>query len=232
MFAYAFAQRQPLTGFAFGTWKINPQGAIPAGLLLGVAAHCWHSVRRTTVRSAAIRYAQASRSRSWDWRSIVCAWWLRDHHDHDHGQGHSHHSTDGHSAHHHDLNLRSAYVHVLADAATSSTDRRPELADFSGVRREMIGDGNRRRRPGVRFGRSALRDSSRARCWTRKWMLRWSRDSGEVVERGTVPARITDLRRNVGRGQYAMRCFRAWSRRPPSVPSLPAGFGRSREPST
>jgi cation diffusion facilitator family transporter len=42
--------------------------------------------------------------------NIACAWLLKDghvhtHHDHDHG--------------HHDLNLRSAYMHVLADAATS-----------------------------------------------------------------------------------------------------------------
>lgn len=46
--------------------------------------------------------------------NIACAWLLKDghvhtHHDHDHGHGHGHH----------DLNLRSAYMHVLADAATS-----------------------------------------------------------------------------------------------------------------
>src|SRR6185437_1669701 len=34
------------------------------------------------------------------------------HHDHDHDHGHDH-------GHHHDHNLRSAYVHVLADALTS-----------------------------------------------------------------------------------------------------------------
>ena len=40
-----------------------------------------------------------------------------DHHDHDH-----HHAHDGHHGHHghgHDNNLRAAYIHVLADAATS-----------------------------------------------------------------------------------------------------------------
>lgn len=38
------------------------------------------------------------------------------HHHHDHGHDHSHHD---HHGHHHDNSLRSAYVHVLADALTS-----------------------------------------------------------------------------------------------------------------
>ena len=41
--------------------------------------------------------------------NLVCAWLLKD--------GHAHHH--GHENHHHDMNLRSAYVHVVADAATS-----------------------------------------------------------------------------------------------------------------
>jgi cation diffusion facilitator family transporter len=43
-------------------------------------------------------------------------------HDHEHDAGQTHHDDgDGHTGHHahHDLNLRSAYVHVLADAFTS-----------------------------------------------------------------------------------------------------------------
>jgi cation diffusion facilitator family transporter len=46
--------------------------------------------------------------------NLVSAWLLgaAHHHDHGHDHGHDHH-------HHHDLNLHSAYVHVLADAATS-----------------------------------------------------------------------------------------------------------------
>src|ERR1700709_2715352 len=47
--------------------------------------------------------------------NLVSAWLLRDSHGHDHhGHGHSHGDH-----HHHDNNLRAAYVHVLADAATS-----------------------------------------------------------------------------------------------------------------
>ena len=48
------------------------------------------------------------------------------HHDHGHDHAHDHDHPDHHHAHdhgqqtkHHDLNLRSAYVHVLADAFTS-----------------------------------------------------------------------------------------------------------------
>ena len=59
--------------------------------------------------------------------NLVCAWLLRDDHGHSHG-GHSHgldhHPHDAHGdhhghAHHADNNMRAAYVHVLADAATS-----------------------------------------------------------------------------------------------------------------
>jgi cation diffusion facilitator family transporter len=46
--------------------------------------------------------------------NLVSAWLLRDSHDHDH-HGHDH----SHEHHHRDNNLRAAYVHVLADAATS-----------------------------------------------------------------------------------------------------------------
>ena len=49
--------------------------------------------------------------------NLLSAWLLRDHHAH-----HEHHEreNDGnHYAHGHDLNLRAAYVHVMADAAVS-----------------------------------------------------------------------------------------------------------------
>jgi cation diffusion facilitator family transporter len=50
--------------------------------------------------------------------NVVCALILG--HAHDHGHGHDHAHGDEHHPHaHHDLNLRAAYLHVLADAATS-----------------------------------------------------------------------------------------------------------------
>jgi cation diffusion facilitator family transporter len=57
--------------------------------------------------------------------NLVCALILgkAHHHDHGHDHGHAHgghHDHDDHAGeHHHDLNLRSAYLHVIADAATS-----------------------------------------------------------------------------------------------------------------
>jgi cation diffusion facilitator family transporter len=41
------------------------------------------------------------------------------HHGHAHAHAHAHGHSHGHDSAHHDLNLKSAYLHVLADAATS-----------------------------------------------------------------------------------------------------------------
>src|SRR3546814_506883 len=54
--------------------------------------------------------------------NVLCAWLLKGEHHHGHTHGHHHghghdHGHDGH--HHHDVNLRAAYLHVIADAATS-----------------------------------------------------------------------------------------------------------------
>jgi cation diffusion facilitator family transporter len=53
--------------------------------------------------------------------NLVSAWLLRGSHDHHHGHAHAHdHSHHDHDHHlHRDNNFRAAYVHVLADAATS-----------------------------------------------------------------------------------------------------------------
>jgi cation diffusion facilitator family transporter len=51
--------------------------------------------------------------------NLVSAWLLRDRHDHHHGHAHAHHHDHDHHHHHRDNNFRAAYVHVLADAATS-----------------------------------------------------------------------------------------------------------------
>jgi cation diffusion facilitator family transporter len=58
--------------------------------------------------------------------NIVSAFLLHDHSHHDHGHSHAHghhHAHDHSHAHHHhhapDLNLKAAYLHVIADALTS-----------------------------------------------------------------------------------------------------------------
>jgi cation diffusion facilitator family transporter len=116
-FAYAAARRYARDRrFAFGTWKIEVLGGFASAvfLLVVVALMVIGSVERLlspqpidyrdAILVAAIGLAV----------NLVSAWLLgaAHHHDHGHDHGHDHH-------HHHDLNLHSAYVHVLADAATS-----------------------------------------------------------------------------------------------------------------
>jgi cation diffusion facilitator family transporter len=113
--------------FAFGTWKIEVLGAFSSALLLGVvaAAMIWESAWRL-VRPEAIQFGAALVVAGIGLAvNIVSALVLQHgpghdahHHDHDHGHEHAHeHGHHGHA--HHDLNLKSAYVHVLTDALTS-----------------------------------------------------------------------------------------------------------------
>ena len=122
--AYAFARRYANDRrFAFGTWKIEILGGYTSAILLmGVAVlMAVQSVERL-FNPSTIHYEQAIAIAIVGLAvNLLCAWWLRDHHSHghdhhdDHHHGHHHH---GHG-HHHDLNQRSAYLHVIADAATS-----------------------------------------------------------------------------------------------------------------
>ncbi|WP_306589722.1 CDF family Co(II)/Ni(II) efflux transporter DmeF [Geothrix sp. 21YS21S-4] len=94
--------------FAFGTWKIEVLGGYTSALcLIGVALlMAWQSVQRL-LAPAPIHYDRAiALAVAGLLVNLACAWLLRDGHDHGHGP-------------HHDLNLRAAYLHVLADAATS-----------------------------------------------------------------------------------------------------------------
>lgn len=117
-FAYATARRYAQDArFAFGTWKIEILGGFASAIfLLGVAAMMvWSSAGRLLAPQA-IHYKEAIFVAVIGLIvNIVCALILgRAHEPH-------HHEHDGHAAHdhHHDLNLKSAYLHVIADAATS-----------------------------------------------------------------------------------------------------------------
>lgn len=118
-FAYAAARRHARDPrFAFGTWKIEVLGAFASAiLLLGVAGLMVAGSIERLWRPQPIAYQEAVVVAVLGLLvNVVCALILmRAHHDHPH-HDHSHH-TD--ARHHHDLNLRSAYMHVLADAATS-----------------------------------------------------------------------------------------------------------------
>lgn len=116
--AYSAARRYASDPrFSFGTWKIEVLGGYTSALfLVGVAlTMLYHSVERL-VNPSEIHYDQAIMIAAVGLAvNLICAWLLRDSHHHHH---HDHHHDHTHE-HHHDLNLRAAYVHVLADAATS-----------------------------------------------------------------------------------------------------------------
>lgn len=115
-FAYAAARhygRDPR--FAFGTWKIEVLGGFASAIfLMGVAAIMVVGSVERIFSPQPIQYQEAMVVATVGLVvNIVCASILgtaHDDHDHHHGQEHSHG---------HDLNLKAAYVHVIADAATS-----------------------------------------------------------------------------------------------------------------
>ncbi len=119
-FAYAAARRYAHDRrFAFGTWKIEVlAGFASAILLLAVAANMgWASLERL-FDPRPIAYAEAIVVACVGLATnLASAFLLRD--AHRHGHPHEHEHGHAHGAQHHDLNLRAAYLHVLADTATS-----------------------------------------------------------------------------------------------------------------
>jgi cation diffusion facilitator family transporter len=117
--AYAFARRQARNPkFAFGTGKFGDLAAFSSAVILALVALqiAFESVVRM-IHPVPIAYGEAIAIAAVGLAvNLISAWLLRDDpHDHEHhGQGHS---QGGHQ--HRDNNLRAAYVHVLADAATS-----------------------------------------------------------------------------------------------------------------
>jgi cation diffusion facilitator family transporter len=114
--AYLFARRHARnSSFAFGTGKFGDLAAFSSAIILALIAVqiAWESAVRL-VNPVPIAYGEAIAVAVLGLGvNLASAWLLRDTHDHHHGHAHS----DGHR--HHDNNLRAAYVHVLADAATS-----------------------------------------------------------------------------------------------------------------
>ncbi|MFB3787335.1 MAG: CDF family Co(II)/Ni(II) efflux transporter DmeF [bacterium] len=105
--------------FAFGTWKIEVLGGYTSAIFLVLFAGLmlFQSVERLLAPmpihyDRAIVIALAGLA-----VNLACAWLLQD--GQGHGQGHGHAHAPANHPRHHDLNLRSAYLHVVADAATS-----------------------------------------------------------------------------------------------------------------
>ena len=134
--AYAAARRHAQDSrYAFGTWKIEVLGGFASALfLLGVAVFMVLGSVERLFSPQPIRYAEAMAVGVLGLAvNLVCALILARAHDPRQAppqeppqvhvvrkphQGHSHSHSHSHS-HHHDLNLRAAYLHVVADAATS-----------------------------------------------------------------------------------------------------------------
>ena len=115
--AYLFARRQARNShFSFGTGKFGDLAAFSSAIILAmVAVQIAYESAVRLLHPVPIAYGEAIAVATLGLGvNLLSAWLLRDDHDHHHGHGHSH-------AHHHhqDNNLRAAYVHVLADAATS-----------------------------------------------------------------------------------------------------------------
>jgi len=107
--------------FAFGTWKIEILAGFASALfLLGVALAMVIGSLERLISPQAIQFEEAIIVGVLGLAvNLVCAYILgQAHHQHGHGPGHAHFAHE-HHPHHHDLNLKSAYFHVVADAFTS-----------------------------------------------------------------------------------------------------------------
>lgn len=117
--AYVLARRYAQDGrFAFGTWKIEVLAGYTSALfLVTVALYMFYQSAQRLIEPVIIHYNEAIIVAVIGlFINLITAWLLGDNHHHDHGHHDDHHH--GHD-HHDDLNLRSAYLHVIADAATS-----------------------------------------------------------------------------------------------------------------
>lgn len=109
--------------FTFGTWKIEILGAYTSAIVLGIVGviMIFSSIERI-INPLNIYYNQALLVAILGLLvNLVCAVILNGG-DHSHEHEHYHHEDDEHSQHkhnHEDLNFKSAYLHVVADALTS-----------------------------------------------------------------------------------------------------------------
>jgi cation diffusion facilitator family transporter len=115
-YAYVYARRYAHDArYSFGTGKVNALGGFTGAVLLAVFAMvmAWESIERI-VYPVAIAFDQAIFVAVLGLLVNGASVWILGHHAAHHDAAHRH--RDGH---HHDHNLRSAYLHVLADALTS-----------------------------------------------------------------------------------------------------------------
>ena len=112
--AYWLARRHAADSrFTFGSGKFGDLAAFTSAIVLGLIAFgvAVESIERL-LHPIAVNYREALIIAALGFAiNVICALILRDSHDHHHGHDHAH-GDDDH-------NMRAAYVHVVADAATS-----------------------------------------------------------------------------------------------------------------
>jgi len=110
-FAYWYGRRRASDArYSFGTGKVGVLGGYSSAVVLGLIACliAWESTGRLW-EPVPIRFDEAILVASVGLAvNLFCAYLLREHTD-----------AAGHHVHHHDHNLRGAYLHALADALTS-----------------------------------------------------------------------------------------------------------------
>ena len=111
----------------FGAGKLIPLGGYTSALFLAVIA-IWMATESflRLLHPEAIHFNEAINVAIIGLIvNLICAWALREKHGHSHGHHHSHSHEHGSHSHYapeefkHDQNMKSAYIHVLADALTS-----------------------------------------------------------------------------------------------------------------
>jgi cation diffusion facilitator family transporter len=117
--AYRYARRHAESGrYSFGTGKVGDLAGFASALVLGIVAIgiAWESAIRL-VDPSPVAFGEAAVIAVIGLGvNIVSALLLGHGHDHGHDHHHDHPHDHGHET---DNNLRSAYLHVLADALTS-----------------------------------------------------------------------------------------------------------------
>jgi len=123
LIAYIMARKYAKDrSFTFGTWKIEILGAYTSAIVLGLVGliMIYSSVQRI-LHPLSIYYNQALLVAFIGLTvNVVCAMILNSGgHVHEHAHHHEEDEHHAHNHHHEDLNLKSAYLHVVADALTS-----------------------------------------------------------------------------------------------------------------
>jgi cation diffusion facilitator family transporter len=113
--AYSFGRRHAQDErFTFGTGKVGVLGGFTSAIVLSIVALviAGQSIHRLLAPQV-IQFREAIFIAATGLAiNLICAFVLKD-------KPHHHHGHADHRHHHHDLNLKAAYIHVLADAFTS-----------------------------------------------------------------------------------------------------------------